>query len=163
MFLNCLFFFSLPVSVQPIDTTGMTKDQKERLYRRRERNKAAATRCRVKRRLKSRDIRQELVEFSASNEELERELLQLQEEKQKLEAMLAAHAHVQHCRVIEFERPECEFPSPAASDCSASSASNGFFDSRSAKAISSLAAGSSPFFPARLTQRPPRLDFSSSH
>ena len=142
---------------QPIDTTRMTNEQVDRLKKRRDRNRAAATRCRVKRREKARNIRHELAEFTTANDELEREMIQLQEEKLKLEAMLAMHAQVQRCKIANEAENDNFASSESHSDCSAD------FDTDSALfAMANYDIKPVHSFSERLSrQRPPRLDFGS--
>ena len=77
--------------LQPIDTTGMNDRQVKRIHKRRERNKVAAEKCRIKRREKSGQIRQEMSVLTRSNEELEQEVIRLRNEMQSLQQMLCTH------------------------------------------------------------------------
>eukprot|EP00117_Sycon_ciliatum_P044216 scpid74682/ scgid6207/ len=88
-------FRSLSIHLQPIDTTRMNDRQVQRLERRRQRNKQAAERCRIKRREKSSQIRQELTLLTRSNDELEQEVIRLRSEMQGLQQMLCNH----HCHI----------------------------------------------------------------
>jgi len=57
----------------------------------REKNKKAAEKCRVKRKEESIRIRQEYEEYSDANESLQAEIRKLAQEKEKLEAILKEH------------------------------------------------------------------------
>lgn len=85
----------LPFLLQPIDTSKMNGRQVQRLLKRRERNKAAAEKCRIKRREKSSQIRQELSLLTRSNDELEQELSRLRGEMQELQHLICTH----HCQI----------------------------------------------------------------
>lgn len=59
----------------------------------REKNKVAAEKCRVKRREKVQQIRAEYDDYLEANESLEAEIQRLEEEKQLLQELLEKH----HC------------------------------------------------------------------
>ena len=63
----------------------------QRLLRRRERNKIAASKCRRKTKEKAASIREQLDSTAALNAELQREVEQLRAEKARLERIVASH------------------------------------------------------------------------
>ncbi|CAG9836127.1 unnamed protein product [Diabrotica balteata] len=75
---------------------GLTAEDEERRRRRRERNKIAATKCRLKKRERTVNLIQESETLESQNIELKSQVQELQAEKQSLMNMLSLH------------RPQCQ-------------------------------------------------------
>ena len=71
----------------------MNPDERDKVLSKREKNKVAAEKCRVKRREKMQHVRVEYEEYLVANESLERDIQDLQDEKDELERLLKCH----HC------------------------------------------------------------------
>ena len=69
------------------------------MLQKREKNKVAAEKCRVKRREKMQGIRVEYEEYVVANESLEKEIKLLEEERDRLEQLLKSHNCVMQQRV----------------------------------------------------------------
>ena len=69
----------------------LSPDQRDRIIQKREKNKVAAEKCRVKRREKNHDIRMEYEEYLVANEELESQIRKLREEYRVLQELLDNH------------------------------------------------------------------------
>lgn len=65
--------------------------EKQKLLLKREKNKKAAEKCRIKRKEESMKIRQEYEEYLDANESLQSEIRKLAQEKEKLETILKEH------------------------------------------------------------------------
>ena len=72
----------------------LSPDQRDRVIQKREKNKVAAEKCRVKRREKVQQIRAEYEDYLEANEELESQIRQLREEYHTLQEVLENHACV---------------------------------------------------------------------
>ena len=70
----------------------MNPDERGKILQKREKNKVAAEQCRVKRREKMQGVRVEYEEYLVANEALEADIIQLQQEKEKLEQLLKTHS-----------------------------------------------------------------------
>ncbi len=77
----------------------MNPDERDKVLQKREKNKVAAEKCRVKRREQVQGIRVEYEEYLVANETLEANIANLQEEKDKLELLLKTHNCVLQQRV----------------------------------------------------------------
>lgn len=73
----------------------LNPDERDKVLQKREKNKVAAEKCRVKRREKMHHVRIEYDEYLESNEALEKEIRKLQEERDNLERLLKQHNCVQ--------------------------------------------------------------------
>lgn len=73
----------------------LNPDERDKVLQKREKNKVAAEKCRVKRREKMHHVRIEYEEYLESNEALEKEIRTLQEERDHLELLLKQHNCVQ--------------------------------------------------------------------
>ena len=65
--------------------------EKQKLLLKREKNKKAAEKCRIKRKEESMRIRQEYEEYLDANETLQSEIRKLAQEKERLETILKEH------------------------------------------------------------------------
>jgi len=65
--------------------------EKQKLLLKREKNKRAAEKCRIKRKEESVKIRQEYEEYLEVNETLQSEIRKLAQEKERLETILKEH------------------------------------------------------------------------
>ena len=65
--------------------------EKQKLLMKREKNKKAAEKCRVKRKEESIKVRQEYDEYLDANESLQSEIRKLAQEKERLETILKEH------------------------------------------------------------------------
>ncbi|KAG5869450.1 hypothetical protein JTB14_026094 [Gonioctena quinquepunctata] len=75
----------------------LTPEDEERRRRRRERNKIAATKCRLKKRERTTNLMHESETLETQNIELKTQLQELQSQKQSLMEMLSIHRpHCQH-------------------------------------------------------------------
>ena len=72
----------------------LSPDQRERVIQKREKNKVAAEKCRVKRREKMQEIRAQYEDYLEANEELESQIRQLREEHRTLQQLLENHSCV---------------------------------------------------------------------
>lgn len=73
----------------------LNSDERDKVVHKREKNKVAAEKCRVKRREKMHHVRIEYEEYLESNEDLEKEIMMLQEERDRLELLLKQHSCAQ--------------------------------------------------------------------
>ena len=73
----------------------LSPDERHKVVNKREKNKVAAEKCRVKRRQKVQQTRAEYDEYLEANEALEAEIQQLRELKEQLEEVLENH----HCTI----------------------------------------------------------------
>ncbi|XP_028398759.1 cyclic AMP-dependent transcription factor ATF-3-like [Dendronephthya gigantea] len=73
-------------------TDELTPEEEEKRKLRRERNKMAAFRCRQRRKQHIVELEQVTEQISNSNDDLEREIEDLKEQKEKLEEMLQSHS-----------------------------------------------------------------------
>ncbi len=71
----------------------LNPDERSKVLQKREKNKVAAEKCRVKRREKVEQTRSEYYDCQEANESLEAQIKQLREEKLMLQKLLDAH----HC------------------------------------------------------------------
>lgn len=69
----------------------LSPDERDKVVHKREKNKVAAEKCRIKRRDKMQHVRIEYEEYLETNESLEKEMKQLQEERDQLEQLLQSH------------------------------------------------------------------------
>jgi hypothetical protein len=69
----------------------LSPDQRDRILQKREKNKVAAEKCRIKRREKNYDIRIQYEECLVANEELESQIRKLKEEYGVLQELLDSH------------------------------------------------------------------------
>lgn len=69
----------------------LNPDERSKVLQKREKNKVAAEKCRIKRREKVEQTRAEYYDCQEANESLEAQIKQLQEEKQMLQKLLDAH------------------------------------------------------------------------
>lgn len=77
----------------------LNPDERDKILQKREKNKVAAEKCRVKRREKMQSVRVEYEECLVANEALEVDIAKLQEEKDRLEQLLKSHNCVLQQRV----------------------------------------------------------------
>ncbi len=77
----------------------LNPDERGKILQKREKNKVAAEKCRVKRREKIQGVRVEYEEYLVANEGLESDISELQEEKDRLEQLLKTHNCVLQQRV----------------------------------------------------------------
>lgn len=73
----------------------LSPDERDKVLHKREKNKVAAEKCRVKRREKVQQMRAEYDEFLEANEALESDIQRLRELKEQLEEIMENH----HCVV----------------------------------------------------------------
>ena len=66
-------------------------EQRDKVLQKREKNKVAAEKCRVKRREQNHEIRVEYEEYLVANEELESQIRKLREEERLLQELLDNH------------------------------------------------------------------------
>ena len=71
----------------------LNPDERTKVLQKREKNKVAAEKCRIKRREKVEQTRAEYYDCQEANESLEAQIKQLKEEKQMLQKLLDTH----HC------------------------------------------------------------------
>lgn len=71
----------------------LSPDQRDRILQKREKNKVAAEKCRIKRRERNHEIRMQYEEYLVANEELESQIKKLREEHRVLQELLDNH----HC------------------------------------------------------------------
>lgn len=69
----------------------LSPDERDKVLHKREKNKVAAEKCRVKRREKVQQMRAEYDEFLEANEALESDIQQLRELKEQLEEIMENH------------------------------------------------------------------------
>lgn len=69
----------------------LSPDDRDKVLQKREKNKVAAEKCRIKRRLKVQQTRAEYEDFLEANENLDAEIRRLKEERQMLEDALKGH------------------------------------------------------------------------
>ncbi|XP_046847509.1 cyclic AMP-dependent transcription factor ATF-3-like [Xenia sp. Carnegie-2017] len=82
------------IEMKPVQTSEeLSEDQLEKRRLRRERNKIAASKCRLKRKVQANKLQQSSKELQSANEDLESLIGELNKEKLKLETMLKKH----HC------------------------------------------------------------------
>lgn len=72
----------------------LSPDERDKVLHKREKNKVAAEKCRVKRREKVQQVRVEYEECLEANESLQSEIRRLREEEEKLEHLLKHHSCV---------------------------------------------------------------------
>lgn len=72
----------------------LSPDQRDRIIQKREKNKVAAEKCRIKRRERNQEIRVQYDEYLEANEELETQIKKLREEQRILQELLDNHACV---------------------------------------------------------------------
>lgn len=84
-------FFAIQVDL-------LAPDEKEKVLQKREKNKAAAERCRVKRRENIQKTRAEYEDYLEMNESLEADVLKLKEERKMLQDLLNNHRCVLELR-----------------------------------------------------------------
>lgn len=75
----------------PRSVTGLTPDDEDRRRRRRERNKIAATKCRMKKRERTVNLVNESETLDAQNKELKQQMADLENQRRKLIEVLQAH------------------------------------------------------------------------
>lgn len=69
----------------------LSPDQRDRVIQKREKNKVAAEKCRVKRRERNQEIRAQYEDYLEANEELESQIKALREEYRNLQELLENH------------------------------------------------------------------------
>ena len=69
----------------------LNPDERDKVLQKREKNKHAAEKCRVKRREQIQHVRLEYDDYLESNEALEKEIKRLRDEKDQLEKLLTEH------------------------------------------------------------------------
>ena len=69
----------------------LSPDERDKVIHKREKNKVAAEKCRIKRREKMQLVRIEYEEYLEANESLEKDLKKLKEERDQLEQLLKTH------------------------------------------------------------------------
>ena len=69
----------------------LSPDQRDRVLQKREKNKVAAEKCRIKRREKNHDIRLQYEEHLVANEDLESQIRKLREEYRVLQELFDSH------------------------------------------------------------------------
>ena len=84
-----MLFFSVYLQIDML-----SPDQRDRVIQKREKNKVAAEKCRVKRRDKVQEIRGQYEDYLEANEELESQIRQLREEQRVLQELLENHSCV---------------------------------------------------------------------
>lgn len=72
----------------------LSPDQRDRVLQKREKNKVAAEKCRVKRRERNQEIRAQYEDYLEANEELESQIRKLREEHRILQELLESHSCV---------------------------------------------------------------------
>lgn len=72
----------------------LSPDQRDRVIQKREKNKVAAEKCRVKRRERNQEIRAQYEDYLEANEELESQIRKLREEHRILQELLENHSCV---------------------------------------------------------------------
>lgn len=77
----------------------LTPDDRDKVLQKREKNKVAAEKCRIKRRDKVQQTRSEYDIFLEANENLESEIRHLKEERQMLEDILKGHTCALKCQI----------------------------------------------------------------
>jgi hypothetical protein len=82
-----------PLKKRRIQVDMLNPDERDKVLQKREKNKVAAEKCRVKRREKMHNVRIEYEEYLESNEALQSEVKKLQEERDRLDQLLKHH----HC------------------------------------------------------------------
>lgn len=80
-----------PLKKRRINAELLCPSEKQKLLMKREKNKKAAEKCRVKRKEESIKVRQEYDEYLDANESLQSEIRKLAQEKEKLETILKEH------------------------------------------------------------------------
>ncbi|XP_065095093.1 activating transcription factor 3 isoform X2 [Ochlerotatus camptorhynchus] len=75
----------------PRSMTGLTPDDEDRRRRRRERNKIAATKCRMKKRERTVNLVNESETLDAQNKDLKQQMAELESQRRKLIEVLQAH------------------------------------------------------------------------
>lgn len=73
----------------------LNPDERDKVLQKREKNKVAAEKCRIKRRERMHHVRVEYEEYLEANEALEKEIRKLEEERDLLEQALKKHHCVQ--------------------------------------------------------------------
>lgn len=69
----------------------LNPDERDKVIQKREKNKLAAEKCRVKRREQIQHIRIEYDDFLETNEALQKEIERLKEERDRLQSLLNEH------------------------------------------------------------------------
>ena len=87
----------------PTQVELLAPDEKEKVLQKREKNKAAAERCRIKRRENVQKTRTEYEDYLEANETLESDIQTLKEEVKMLQDILNNH----HC-VLKSQAQHCE-------------------------------------------------------
>lgn len=80
-----------PLKKRRIQVEMLSPDDRDKVLQKREKNKVAAEKCRVKRRVKVQQTRAEYDEYLEINENLDVEIRRLKEERQMLEDILNGH------------------------------------------------------------------------
>jgi hypothetical protein len=80
-----------PLKKRKIQVETLSPDQRDRVLQKREKNKVAAEKCRIKRREKNHEIRLEYEEHLVANEDLESQIRKLREEYRVLQELLDSH------------------------------------------------------------------------
>jgi hypothetical protein len=80
-----------PLKKRKIQLETLSPDQRDRVLQKREKNKVAAEKCRVKRRDRNHEIRVQYEEYLEANEELESQIKTLREEQRVLQELLDNH------------------------------------------------------------------------
>ena len=84
---NAAISFSLQLEALP-------PEQRDKIIQKREKNKVAAEKCRIKRRERNHEIRVQYEEYLVANEELESQIRKLREEQRVLQELLDNHSCV---------------------------------------------------------------------
>ena len=88
-----------PLKKRRIQLQLLNPDERDKVLSKREKNKVAAEKCRVKRREKMQHVRVEYEEYLVANESLERDIQDLQDEKDELERLLKCHRCIMQQKV----------------------------------------------------------------
>ena len=80
-----------PLKKRRIQVDLLSPDDRDKVLQKREKNKVAAEKCRVKRRMKVQQTRAEYDDYLEANENLDTEIRRLKEERQMLEEALKGH------------------------------------------------------------------------
>lgn len=83
-----------PLKKRKIQLEMLSPDQRDRVIQKREKNKVAAEKCRVKRRERNQEIRAQYEDYLEANEELESQIRKLREEHRILQELLENHSCV---------------------------------------------------------------------
>ena len=84
-------FIDHPSFVHLVQVDLLNADERSKVLQKREKNKVAAEKCRIKRREKVEQTRSEYYDCQELNESLETQVKQLKEERQMLEELLKSH------------------------------------------------------------------------